>query len=358
MFKFNRPIQFLFLIFTLSLVSHLAIAQSKTEKDDKDKNQVSLEGITEAILIDGQPALKIIGGNSNSTTIRLQKRDNENALVFSVTRVTRFGFGYKLGDEGNLIITKTRVNYTPNFEKKQFFNVLSSDIQNITIGQAGLSGILALNFEVKGDKKKFVCTGLELFNRKDFKPSLEFLSQALKDFDSTFAEFNRLTASVLQNDEDEEEVEEEETETDITDKYDRFKDLTIISTSKMLVRGNKRSIRTYADYNFAGKTQTKPENVSLYFSASAARPIFREDNLELNFLVDGKRISLGEMKLADEEKTKTRTKQTVTVTMSYETFEQIAKGAKVEFQIGDLEYKLTDVQLEAFRKLLSYKIEE
>ena len=125
-----------------------------------------------------------------------------------------------------------------------------------------------------------------------------------------------------------------------------------------IVRGNKRSIRTYAEYNFAGKTQKKPEKVSLYFYASAARPLFREDNLELNFLVDDKRISLGEMKLADEEKTKTTTKQTVVFTMPFETFEQIANGKKVEFQIGTLEYKLTDIHLEAFRKLLTYKIEE
>jgi hypothetical protein len=350
----------LFITSVTSGVAQLTTTDDSGKKQDKStvEDKTSLQGLTEAILIDGQPALRIISGRAGSTEIRLQQRDNEEALVFSVTRVVRFGFGYKPGDEGKLIVTKTRVIYSPYFDNKQFLSVLSSDIKDLTISVAGASGILALSFEVKNDKKRFISSGVQL-TKKDLRPSLGFLFRVIKNFDSGLAEFNQLTASVRsKSEDDEEEAEKEETEADVNDKYDRFKDLTIVTTSKMLVRGSKRSIRTYAEYNFAGKNQKKPEKVSLYFFASATRPLFREDDLKLNFLVDDKRLPLGELRLEDEEKTKTTTKQTIVVTMPYETFAQIANSKKAEFQIGKLEYKLTDIHLEAFRKLLTYKIEE
>ncbi len=362
----------LILLFITSVNSGVAQSTSKNFPDKKQdestvEDKTSLQGLTEAILIDGQPALRILSRKSGSTEIKFERIDGEDALIFSVNRLKSFGRGVRPADQGQLYVTKSRVKYVPYLDKENFFNALTSEIQDIELKKVGV-GFEIVDFSFKNDKKRFIFNGTVFlnnsvfgifFNKKDLRPSLEFLLKTLKDFDSAFAEFNQLTESVRsKSKDDEEEVEEEETEADVNDKYDRFKDVTIVSTSKMLVRGNKRSIRAYAEYSFAGKTQKKPEKVSLYFYASAARPLFREDSLELNFLVDDKRISFGEMKLADEEKTKTTTKQTVVFTMPYETFEQIANGKKVEFQIGTLEYKLTDVHLEAFRKLLTYKIEE
>lgn len=342
------------LIFTVLPV--LTIAQSEEKKEVENNKPTSLQGLTEAVLVDGQPTLRILSKYSGSTEINLQQRDNEDTLVFSVARVIRYGFGYKPGDEGKLSVTKTRVIYSPNFDKKQFFNVLSSDIQDLKIDVAGLSGISSVNFEVKNDKKRFIFSGV-LMNNKDWRPAFEFLFRAIENYDSALAEFNQLTAS-LRSETEIDEVVEEATEAEINDKYDRFQNITLVSTSKMLVRGKKRSIRTNAEYNFEGKTQKKPKEILLYFYASANSPLFREDNLKLNFLVNNERIPLGEMKLADEEKTKTATKQTIAVKIPYDIFKQIANGKTVEFQIGTLEYKLTDIHLEAFKKLLTYQIEE
>lgn len=356
MLKINRIIQFLFLMSSLLLSSNFVTAQSTTDKEDENNNQGSLQGLTEAILVNGQPVLKILSRKNGSTEVKLQKRDGEDSLVFNIHKI--------FNSFGKLYVTKTKVIYVPDDGNKQYFNIEKTKIKRVELkNRWKLRKINNVNIEFDNDEKPVLVAfdNSNEFSNGDKQSSLaanSFLFRSIKDFDSALTEFNQLTASVRLKDEDEEEIEEEETETDVNDKYDRFKDVTVISTTKMLVRGNKRSIRTYAEYSFAGKTQKKPEKVSLYFYASAARPLFREDNLELNFLVDDKRISLGEMKLADEEKTKTTTKQTVVFTMPYETFEQIANGKKVEFQIGTLEYKLTDIHLEAFRKLLTYKIEE
>ena len=356
--------QFLLIAILVFAAIEDTFAQStKSDKGDEKDNQTTLQGLTEAILIDGKPALKIISQKSGSTEIRLQQREGEDTLVFSVTRLKPLLWSLTFGESGKLYLTKTRIIYDPEGNKKHFFNITRKEVKKSSRDSEGMGGG-AFNFikiQTEKDTFKFVVSTSQeygFFNRKDTMPSLDFLLRALTNFDSTLVEFNQLTASVRLKDEEEEEGEEDNTKANVSDKYDRFKDITIISTSKMLVRGNKRSIRTYAEYSFAGKTQKKPEKVSLYFYASAASPLFREDNIELNFLVDDKRVSLGKMKLADEEKTKTTTKQTAVVAMPYETFEQIANGKKVEFQIGTLEYKLTNVHLEAFRKLLTYKIEE
>jgi hypothetical protein len=190
-------------------------------------------------------------------------------------------------------------------------------------------------------------------NRRDSKPAMTFFYHSIINFDAALKLFNELTAGVRQKLQADEVEPEEEPSADISDKYDRFRDITIVSTSRMLVKGLKRSIRAQAQYSFPGETQAKPDKVTLLLYVSAANPVLSEDDLALNFLVDGKRVPLGDMKL-NEEKGKSVVKQTLTVILPYETFRQIADGKKVEFQVGALEYTLADAHREAFRNLLSY----
>lgn len=358
-FFLYRHFRFLMMAILVFAVAGGAFAQStKSDKSVEMDSQTSLEGFTEAILINGQPVLRIIISESGNgaTEVRYEKRDNEDALVFYVVKVPN--------NVGKLYVTKTSLAYVPDSGAKKYFKVEKANITKFELKDHWrlIGDFSHVNLEFDGDEKPIGLAymnqgAVTKVNKKNYFAANSFLYRAIKDFDAALVEFNKLTASVRQNEEAEEEI-EEETNTDVSDKYDRFKDVTIIATSKMPVRGNKRSIRTYAEYNFKGKNQIKPEKISLYFYASAARPLFREDNLELNFLVDEKRIPMGEMRLADEEKTKTTTKQTIAISIPYETFMQIAAGKKVEFQIGNLEYKLTDTHLEAFKKLLAYKVEE
>jgi hypothetical protein len=358
--SFTFFLQYLVLILLFLTSVTLGLGQSPT-KDNSDGKQdesskedikISLEGRTEAILINDQPAIRILSPKGSFGEVKLQKRDGEDALVFDVTK-----WAIKF-PPGKLYITKTKVIFVPFEKQKSFFNFEKSKIENLEQKKM-LGGPPFIKIKYDGDEAKIIVGYGGIVDIPSAKAVNNFIFRAIKNFDETLTEFNQLTASVRPKPEEDEEAEkEEESSIEVGDKYDRFKDMTFIKTSRMLVRGTKRSIRAEANYSFVGKNQKKPEKILLSFYASASRPLFNEDDLELNFLADGKRMPLGNMRLADESKTKTTVKQTITIAIPIETFSQIANSKKAEFQIGTLEYKLTDAHLEAFRKLLIYKIEE
>ena len=346
------------LTFLLCTPSYSQVTQPTQGKDAPAAEQSSLQGVTEAVLVNGQPALRILTPKSGTTEILYQKRDNEDALVFPIVRFKKLFGSVVPGDTGKFYVTRTRLIYDPDGSKENFFNFARAEIKEATREHHG-RGNAAFNdalIKTEKDTRHLVprfTVDYAWLNKSDLLPALDFFLRALNNFDSALAEFQQLTASVRPEAEDGDEEEEEETTAEITDKYDRFKDVTVVRTSRMMLRGGRRSIRTFAEYSFAGKNPTKPEKVSLYFYASAARPVFREDELELNFLVDDERVAVGSMRLSDEEKTKSSVRQTVVISLPYETFARIANGSKVELQIGTLEYKMTDTHLDAFRRLLA-----
>ena len=357
--KSNRSLRFvlagLVSLMLLSASMMCVSAQSKDKDKDNDDDSggaVALESITEATTIDGQPAMRIQFRKYAPVEIRLEKRDDEDTLVFNVLKI--------IGVTGKLYVTRSSVTFVPDNVPSKYVKISRSTIKEVEFKDHWrLNGSLSnVNVVYEGDEKTFTLAWPTKGNKQILVAANQFLYRALKNFESAMTEFNKLTAGVRPPSEEAEEEDEVETTAEINDRYDRFKDITFVSTSKMLVRGLKHSIRTYADYSFPGKTQNKPENISLYFYASSTTPLFHEDNLGLNFLIDDKRFPLGTMKLLDEEKTKTLTRQTIVLSLPREKFEQLANAKKAEFQVGSLEYKLTDVQLEAFRKLLLYKIQE
>lgn len=346
------------LTFLLCTLSYTQIAHSQQDKNAPNADQSSLQGTAEAILVNGQPALRIVSRNSGSTEILYQKRDNEDAFVFSIARFKKLLGSVVFSDTGKFYVTKTRLIYDPDGDNENYFNFARTELKEAIREHHGW-GKGAFNdalIKTQKDTRHFVprfTVDFAWLNKSDTLPALDFFLRALNNFDSALAEFRQLTASVSPEPEEVAEEAEEETTAEITAKYDRFKDVTVVRTSRMVLRGGKRSIRTFAEYSFPGKNPTKAEKVSLYFYASAARPVFREDDLALNFLVDDERVSAGAMRLADEEKTKSTVRQTILISLPYETFAQIANGKKVELQIGTLEYKMTDTHLDAFRRLLA-----
>lgn len=353
------------LLLTLPLLLLTGIGSFAQTPKAESKAPSSLDGLTEAILIDGRPALRIVSSRSGVVEIKFEPRDGEDSLVFAVTRLKSFGLGVQPADSGKLFITKSRIIYVPNLDKEGFFSALTSEVVNVELKKLG-QGFETVNFVFRNDKKRFIFEGTVFmtdsvwgglrFNKKDLRPPLDFLFRALRDYNAASQEFNRLTASVLQT--EEEDTETEEGPAEVADKYDRFKDITIVTTTRMLVKGRNRSIRIHAEYTFPGRKQNSPLKVTLYFHSSASRPTFREGDLELNFLVDNKRIPLGQLRFTDEEKVKTLIKQTISIDVPYDVFAQIIRGRDAEFQIGSNEYRLTDPIKDAFKKLLDYKIEE
>lgn len=359
--RFSHLFVLTFLIVTLNL-THVALSQQGEKTSTA--NQSPLQGIAEAILVNGQPALRILSKKNGSTEILYQKRDGEDALVFPVMHYHAFLYAQARGEMGKLYVTKTRLIFDPIGDKGHYFNAARAEVKKAEAQKSGRFGKNIghhIFINAQGNEKRFAITfndtAVAGFQGDYMKPANEFFERAWKNFDAALTEFQLLTASVRPEPEESAD-EEEETTVEITDKYDRFKDVTIVRTSRMLLRGSSRTIRTFAEYTFAGTSTTKPEKISLYFYASSARPVFQVDNLELNFLVDDERVAAGTMRLADEEKTKSTIRQTIVVTVPFDTFARIANGKKVELQIGTLEYKLTDMHLDAFRRLLARSIQK
>lgn len=343
--------------FTLPLAN---LGQTTAQKSVSTATQSPLQGLTEAVLVNGQPALRILSRKNGATEILYQKRDGEDAIVFPVMHWHAILYAEGPGEMGRLYVTKTRLVYDPIGNKEHYFNVSRADVKKAEAQKSGRFGKNIghhILIDAQGDTKRFAI----VFNNErvvgfqgDYmKPASEFFERSIVNFDSALAEFQQLTASVRPEPEEEKEETIEDEPAAITDKYDRFKNITVVGTSQMALRGDKRSIRIRAEYTFNGKTPVKPEKVFLYFFASSARPLFREDDLQLNFLVDGERLPAGTMRLSDEEKTKSTIRQVIVIDLSFETFSRITNAKIVEFQIGNLEYKFTDTHLDAFKKLLS-----
>lgn len=334
------------------LSSAAALSAQKPDEEDEQLLNTTLQGVADAVTINGQPALRLLSVKSGTTDVKMGMRDGQEAFVFTVSRFGG-GRGIVKHKHGLVYITRTNVIFDPFENKEHYFNLAKTDLKLVEMGRLESIGTFAV-LKFKDEK-----TGLLLdwtvhtVTRKEKIPATAFLIRTILNFDQALAEFNQLTESVRPKPEAEDEPEDEPS-ADISDKYDRFRDITIVSTSRMLIKGIKRSIRAQAQYSFPGETQNKPDKITLSLYISAANPVLSEDDLSLNFLVDGKRVPLGDMKL-NEEKGKSVVKQTLTVTVPYDTFRHIADGKKVEFQVGALEYTLADAHREAFRNLLSYK---
>lgn len=323
-------------------------------QDGDDKVSTSLQGLTEATMINGAPALRLFSRQSGTTEVRLVKRDNEDALAFSVYRFPGERSWPRL-KPGTLYVTPTRLVFSPDAEQKHFLNIPKTDLTHGSVETLDVYGAFTM---IKSQKEKtgfILVWTLKTGTKTEKIPATSFMLRAIQNFDSARAEFNELTASVRPKAETEEEPEDEPI-ADVADKYDRFRDITTVSTAKMLVRGARRSIRMQAAFTYPGEKYLKPNTIYLTFNISGASAIFGEEDLSLNFLVDKKRVPLGNMKLT-EERGKSIVRQALTVSVPYETFLKIADGKNVEFQAGTLEYKLEPVHLEAFRNLNSFKPE-
>ena len=308
-----------------------------------------LSGIAEAILVNNEPTIRINNHKGQSIEIRLQNRDGEQAIVLPVTKMVLEG--------GKLFITKTKLVYLPNKTSKDDTVIDRGQIKSVKLHSRWRLGMIAnISIDYEGGNRTLV--GMPTDGDRETTEAVNaFISRAIIDFDGALTEFKRLTASV-QPESDEQEETDADVDATVGSKYDRFRDITIVQTPKLLVKGTKKSLRAHVELYYEGKTLAKLNRISLILDASSARPLFREDDLALNMLVDENRLPLGSMKITSEDRTKSLIKQTLSIDLSRETLERIATGKDVEFQIGNLEYKIPDTQLQLFKKALDYKLEK
>ena len=185
--------QGLLIAFIFLASSNFAIAQSsKSNKIVKSE----LEGLTETVSIDGQPALRILGKKGVSTEIRFKLIDGKETFVFLGATIPSIA-GKSL--EGKLFVSKQKVWFEP-FDDNKGFEFESSKIKE--------SEVISKDFgrwslvKISTDDKKilfqirFVNDGVYNGNKKYALPANNFLVKSISDFDSALSQFNELTSSV------------------------------------------------------------------------------------------------------------------------------------------------------------------
>lgn len=139
--------------------------------------------------------------------------------------------------------------------------------------------------------------------------------------------------------------------------YDKFKDESWIDVGPFFVGGNSRYITSGASINMtvrlrypSARLNAPPKNYVLWFQASGREWAFLKHR-ELNILIDGERVNLGEGKWDGEARRGTF--ESLGFLVPAEVFEKMANAQKCDLQVGTFELTLKDEHKEAFRDLFS-----
>lgn len=185
-------------ILTLSIIILFGgFTFSQSQETNAKTSAAYLDGLTETVLINGSPVLRIRSRDALWIEVRNEKRNGEESLLFLVTRLKSFGAGVQRAEEGKLYVSKKQVSYVADFEKENSFEISRSDIQELELKKMG-QGFDCVVVKMPTDKKRFVLAGTVFVNgnlyanRKTLKPALNFLFQSLEDFDTALADFKQL----------------------------------------------------------------------------------------------------------------------------------------------------------------------
>lgn len=190
--------QFLLItIFILSITNSI-VAQSKSaDKDGQNNNEISLQDLSEAVLVNGKPTLKILSRKKGGyTEVKLQKRDNEDALVFDVVKLS------VKNPVGKLFVTKTKVIFEAYEKKEKNFSIEKSALKKYVLKKS-LDGFPSIRLEFDSEEAKlqikFDRFQLNFIDRASQNAAHEFLYRAIENFDSALKEFNELTKATYLN---------------------------------------------------------------------------------------------------------------------------------------------------------------
>ena len=327
----------------------------------------------ELVSINGIPALKFVTKDGWSSIVYFQKYEGLDAFSIPVWHIDGLG-----RHRGWLYISEQRVRYVPDGEKSAAFDVPRNKIKKAKSVSTGAWNIknrgnyLELAFNNGSQEFWIYFSGSpEIASRLGLggtfqKPVLSFIERMFADFDKATQEFQELTIG-LKPKSAPPNFGIIDSPLAFEEKYDRFKDRTTLGTSTMLIRnlpGENFSLSISAMVSFPGLKASRPDSVTLKFSASSLRRFFvNEKEREVTFLVDGERCRLGSLSVDSQEIAATnvplanlqneifKTEGNVVITMDL--FEKIARASKVELQVGDIEGELRGEHLRVFQSLVS-----
>lgn len=152
----------------------------------------ALHGLTDCVLIDGEIVLRILDRKGGAAEVRLQERDGEKALVFTVMRFTL--------QFGKLYVSKTHVAFDANEKSGKNFSIESGKLSEVK-SQTKFLLLGMPNLALRGEGLKAAVT-LPFYQSNPFQvedknaltAAVSFLARSIQNFDSALAEFNNLTA--------------------------------------------------------------------------------------------------------------------------------------------------------------------
>jgi hypothetical protein len=139
----------------------------------------------------------------------------------------------------------------------------------------------------------------------------------------------------------------------IVEKYDRFKDRTVVFLYGLTVKGGfSRSVGMATIFNSPGHTVQMPQYVEVFFT-SASRQWQIGGDRGLIILADGARYDYGQTKLTDVYISGDIIVDGMDVHIPTPDFLKIINAKTVEMRLGDAEFKLAPDHMEALRDFAS-----
>lgn len=137
----------------------------------------------------------------------------------------------------------------------------------------------------------------------------------------------------------------------ITERYDKFKDTTIVQFNDGYIHGkapNVRTIKFYAYYTFKSGEE---RHYRIMFSP-LCRLLCFDQYRNLIFMADGERIEFGRGDYV-VDRTRTDLNERIVFQTTKEELDKIASGKLVSFQLGRFEAELKEKQRQGIKELLT-----
>lgn len=145
---------------------------------------------------------------------------------------------------------------------------------------------------------------------------------------------------------------------DITVRYDRFKDVTVVSSGRIHVLDcacKNAHFDMVVSFGYQGHTPAAPQTVVFGFVADSLNARYVSDN-SLNAIVDGGRVPLANQMVRTAQVKRVGsvvwTEETLLMNLPVSTFVRIAQAGKVEMQLGSTEFELDADVLATLRRLV------
>lgn len=145
----------------------------------------------------------------------------------------------------------------------------------------------------------------------------------------------------------------------VTSEYDKFKDLTLVSSDFMRVSGsnwNGGQLDLSVQFTYPGRVATPPRGVLLYFWSATSDWRFTELPA-LRAIADQERLDLGTATEIERQvhmdPSSVSVREYVSVVIPLTLFQKLARAGSVEMQLGNIEFRLSDRHLATLRAVAS-----